>query len=430
MATVGSTLGVAVLAAAVAYAYYRHNRGSFFRRRRQSQLLGQPSVKASSRARHSSVPDGLCLTAPPPAHATSEECAGPLSQQPIAQGELIKLAASLNISHDTFAKAYQQLVAQIEAQADIDGHISRFATDTHELQFGRMADAALGMAAYLCVSEETLYTGLACGVEGQQGTAGLPALRAEFEAFGTETDKLCMRYVLDGEAGSCDIVFPNGNMKLDCDATGAVHFERTKGGGVGASSGAIGWRLSDFAAHPKAQLAGLSMAETAALRLYTTAAFQSINNPLRDRDRRARNIPHRLPITVELIRKGVSKLRAVGAEGPDSNQTIHLYRGMRNRELPSSFLEKGGTELAPMSTTCDLGIALSYSASSHGVIFRLRTHSSMERGADLTFLSCFPGEREYLFPPLTYLQPARPVKTHTVQLAGTTFTFVDVEPKM
>ena len=29
----------------------------------------------------------------------------------------------------------------------------------------------------------------------------------------------------------------------------------------------------------------------------------------------------------------------------------------------------------------------------------------MERGADIAFLSAFPGEAEALFPPLTYLKP-------------------------
>ena len=165
----------------------------------------------------------------------------------------------------------------------------------------------------------------------------------------------------------------------------------------------VGWRLADFAQHEKAKMARLSLAETAALRLYTTAAYQSINAPLRDLARRQRDEPHPLPVTVMLISKGVSKLRTVGAESDEANQTIDLYRGMRNRELPEEFLERGGSELAPMSTTSDIGVALSYSASSQGVLFRLRTHSSMERGADLTFLSAFPGERECLFPPLTYL---------------------------
>ena len=71
-----------------------------------------------------------------------------------------------------------------------------------------------------------------------------------------------------------------------------------------------------------------------------------------------------------------------------------------------------------------------YSASKHGVVFRLRTNSSLERGADLTFLSCFPGEREFLFPPLTYLQPRKPIEKHNVELGGATFTVVVVEPKL
>ena len=80
---------------------------------------------------------------------------------------------------------------------------------------------------------------------------------------------------------------------------------------------------------------------------------------------------------------------------------------MRNVTVPEEFLTRGGTEVGCQSTTADIHIALSYSASANGVLLRLRTRSSMERGADLTFLSCFPGEKEYLFPPLTYLQPVQ-----------------------
>ena len=35
-----------------------------------------------------------------------------------------------------------------------------------------------------------------------------------------------------------------------------------------------------------------------------------------------------------------------------------LWRGMRNAEMPEEFLNLGGTELAPMSTTTDLAVAL------------------------------------------------------------------------
>ena len=42
-----------------------------------------------------------------------------------------------------------------------------------------------------------------------------------------------------------------------------------------------------------------------------------------------------------------------------------------------------------------------------------------------TFLSAFPGEREFLFSPLTYLQP---VDKQTITLGGMSFTLVTVEP--
>ena len=351
-----------------------------------------------------------------------------------ANTEVKAAAVRLGRSRETVSRARKQLVAQLQTEV-ADGQRSRFASDAESLQLGQMKDAALGVAAYLCVDEEELNALLSERIEGQPGTGGLPALRREFEAHGTEVDRLCMRYVLDGEAGSCDVVFPNGNLMLDCNESGAVHAGRLFSGSSGKGddatpTGERGWRLADFAQHPKAKLARLSLAETAALRLYTTAAYQSINAPLRDLARRKRDEPHPLPVTVMLISKGVSKLKAVGASGEEANMAVELYRGIRNRELPKDFLQRGGSELAPMSTTSDIGVALSYSASSQGVLFRLRTHSSMERGADLTFLSAFPGERECLFPPLTYLQPAKPAKTESVHLGGATFIVVEVEPKM
>ena len=53
----------------------------------------------------------------------------------------------------------------------------------------------------------------------------------------------------------------------------------------------------------------------------------------------------------------------------------------------------------------------------------------MERGADLTFLSAFPGEREFLYPPLTYLQPVGPARPQKATLAGANFLVLEVEPK-
>jgi hypothetical protein len=62
-------------------------------------------------------------------------------------------------------------------------------------------------------------------------------------------------------------------------------------------------------------------------------------------------------------------------------------------------------QVAPMSTTAELDVALRYCISNESLLFKIETANFMERGASLSFLSCFPGESEYLFAPLTYLRP-------------------------
>ena len=46
-----------------------------------------------------------------------------------------------------------------------------------------------------------------------------------------------------------------------------------------------------------------------------------------------------------------------------------------------------------------------YAASSSPLLLRIKVDSPMELGADIHWLSLFPGEREVLFPPLTFLKP-------------------------
>jgi hypothetical protein len=140
-----------------------------------------------------------------------------------------------------------------------------------------------------------------------------------------------------------------------------------------------------------------------ALRLYTTAAFRSLNGPMRDT---ARVGPHALSVTVNCIAEGIRRLRAVDAASADANEEVILYRGLKDLKVPASFLKSGGTELAPMSTTTDLAVALKYSASANSsVLLCITTSNFMARGADLTWLSAFPAECEKLYPPLTYLEP-------------------------
>ena len=68
-------------------------------------------------------------------------------------------------------------------------------------------------------------------------------------------------------------------------------------------------------------------------------------------------------------------------------------------------MASGATELAPMSTTTDPSVAISYAISEESLIFKLKVDNFVQYGADVQWLSAFPGEAEVLYPPLTYLQP-------------------------
>ena len=49
------------------------------------------------------------------------------------------------------------------------------------------------------------------------------------------------------------------------------------------------------------------------------------------------------------------------------------------------------------------------------------------RGPEIQWLSAFPAEKEFLFPPLTYLEPVQGA-TQTLRVDDATFTIIDVEP--
>lgn len=291
---------------------------------------------------------------------------------------------------------------------------------------------------------------------------GIEAIAREFAAHGTDEDKECLEYVLHERAGSNTKEFSNGNLKRDCDAHGCVLDSRMTDEGLAlrlrgadAPATAYGMRLADFVLHSFSVIAGLFPPEVLALRLYTTAAFRSLNTPLRDQS--ATRPPHPFPITINYIKSGIGKLRAVEASQGDKG-TLDLWRGMKNLAATHAFKKDGGTELAPMSTTTDLAIAVKYAASPASLLLKIKTKSFMQRGApplnralvvthstsrvlkcsrpdglqrpltgaDLTYLSAFPGEAELLYPPLTYLRPTGVDMAFEAQ--GTCFTVVEVEP--
>ena len=96
------------------------------------------------------------------------------------------------------------------------------------------------------------------------------------------------------------------------------------------------------------------------------------------------------------------------------------------------FLKRGGTELAPMSTTADLKIAIEYGSKGlQSVLLRVRTTGFMNFGAQLKWLSAFPFEEELLYPPITFLKPLRlGLKPREFKIGNAAFKVIDVEPQL
>ena len=347
---------------------------------------------------------------------------------------------------------------------------AKFLTELTELVTGEPKDAALGVMHYMKVPNAQAHL-LEMG-------RGLAAIRAEFDrllaransqllAIATEGDAAqraaleaykdaeeayeCMRYVLDCEEGSSPKLFPNSRFPRDCDEKGVRADRMVTLDGDGGVSHARAMRLGDFCASVEATEAKLDVPHVAACRLYTTAAFKQINQPLRDQ---GRSEPHPLPITVSFLTAAIGKLRVLGANKSDARSALDLWRGLKDVTVPDSFMQLGGTELAPMSTTASLAVALQYSAqqqqqqqlqysalpSGKGVpavhsggdpggealLFKCRTDSFMSRGASIEFLSAFPGEAEVLFPPLSYLNPSG--KQATLRVGARSVRVVEVVP--
>ena len=81
-------------------------------------------------------------------------------------------------------------------------------------------------------------------------------------------------------------------------------------------------------------------------------------------------------------------------------------------KLPDEFWEankygvKGGVEAAFMSTTLEVDVAMGYAAgdgSKMGIVLEIR-QGMVNRGADISWLSQYPHERETLFGPLTGIE--------------------------
>lgn len=248
---------------------------------------------------------------------------------------------------------------------------------------------------------------------------GVDAVIAEFEAYqgsGSDEYRECLNYVLHSEAGSDPTNF-QGGLKRDCDARGDLLPSRRRRDGRGM-------QLADFLASHTAQECNLEEVHVVSMRVYTSGAFQAINNPLRDQERDMRGEPHPFAVTAAHLREAMLRMRA---SNRDENQVVNMYRGMRDVRIPDEFLQVGGLELAPMSVTFNLRVALQYGVSRNSVLLRVRSQDFSTRAPDLSFLSCYPAEDEGLFPPFTYFRPTG--VTEDLEVDDARFHVIEVEPR-
>ncbi len=284
----------------------------------------------------------------------------------------------------------------------VDRQGTRFYEDPYELRTGKREVAAWGLQNRMKVVAAQFHARLAEGVNGlekeaEEFTAGSPEECSELREI--------VDYVLNQRTS--EKAYPNGIR----------------------DQGRNGVRPSYFVSHSNAQNAKLCEAEVFALRLYTTFAFRHMNNPLRDDRRYEKGVPVPLPALSQFAADALRKLRSVNVT--EEQQVVVLWRGMRNRYVPEAFMRLGGTELAFMSTTSDLRVAVRYSLSRHSLLFKIVVPNFMSLGAGVCWLSAFPGEAEVLFPPLTFLQPTgRTDCVEAVDRDGrrVSFTIIEVTP--
>jgi hypothetical protein len=270
---------------------------------------------------------------------------------------------------------------------------------------GQPAHAAHGLVNFMGISSER---------EGEIKQQGLKAIRAEFHHLedtlrvsGSATEKqeaakhlAIVLYILDEAASELEEKSNDGKSTIVRD------------------EGHDGMRLADFKQHPDAVAAKLEDTHVAALRIYTSQAFGRINWPLRNEEQ-----PHPFAATTLFISEGLKQLRAVHAVGGRATQTNEFWRGMKDLVLTDDFIKNGGTELGCMSTSTKKDIVANYAMSHQPLVFRVISDGFMSCGADISWLSMYPAEKEILYPPLTYLKCVRVTK-----IKNSAGVIVDVSP--
>jgi hypothetical protein len=125
------------------------------------------------------------------------------------------------------------------------------------------------------------------------------------------------------------------------------------------------------------------------------------------------------PTSIHVLQSAVSKI----ARSTKIPTGLKLYRGL-SMALPKEFNEsdlrgcRGFAEWGFMSTTADRAVAIQYSgvkdAKEAAKVLEIRT-SSVNRGACIMAYSQYPGECEYLWPPLAFLESSGGIRKEATE---------------
>jgi len=245
--------------------------------------------------------------------------------------------------------------------------------------------------------------------------------------FATDLDIECVEYVYRERAGSNPRKWVHNGLMMDHNEDGSK-----------STYAHHGYTLDDIMEEDDVVKYHLQKWHVFVVRLYSTAAYWTINCNMRKRitipvqeaqkliEQKSREGKYPYPLTLLMLKDALLKLREKHIDTGDDTD-LDLFRGMKDLALPEEFIGKGGCEFAPCSTTTDIMVALKYSKSDRPSILKVHSKGFQDRGADISFLSAFPSEKEILYPPLTMFRPTKDRQSNVRRVVVGNCQFVEIE---
>jgi WD40 repeat protein len=240
------------------------------------------------------------------------------------------------------------------------------------------------------------------------------------------------------ERAGCEVEFTTGNYKIT--TTPKREWQYVVENNATCPSMEFGRRIvpiSELLELEVSKSANLREEEVIAIVLYTGPMFQIYNTILRrypeDKFLIFKDGDNLFSTTIFVLVSAVQKL----SRSTRIPLETLLYRGLSGKiDLPDIFFQvddkgcSGYVEWGFLSTTADRDVALGYSGVKErrpkAMVMVLET-SSIDRGADISELSQYPGEQEFLYLPCSFIQRARQSNGRVHVVDGGLVSFVSVK---